>query len=397
MANEMVFLREYQRTHPWLAFSHDFRQVDISLWLLLGEARSKCEHIAGVPLPPLKASELNRVYLAKGAHGTTAIEGNTLTEGEVREQISGRLEVPASRDYLKQEVANVLQAFNAIRKDVEENGASTSISAQQILEWNRVVLDGVAGDDVEPGKVRKVSVGVAGYRGAPAEDCEFLLERMCEWLSDEDFSRGKLGKGADVIRAILAHLYIAWIHPFGDGNGRTARLTEFYILVNAGVPVPAAHLLSDFYNKTRPKYYEHLRAASENNGKVLALLRYAVAGFVDGLGEQIGFIRDQQWMIAWRDYVNESFEDRHHSEKYRRQRFLVLDLSHSVEPVPRNRITGLSPRVAALYATKTARVLTSDLSELRDVGLVKRAKKGGYLANRELILAFLPATAGPPR
>lgn len=50
---------------------------------MLGEAASKCEHIAGVPLRPSVAQELHRLYLAKGALATTAIEGNTLTENEV--------------------------------------------------------------------------------------------------------------------------------------------------------------------------------------------------------------------------------------------------------------------------------------------------------------------------
>ncbi len=334
------------------------------------------------------------LFLAKGAHGTTAIEGNTLTEDEVGAQIAGKLDVPPSRDYLKREVDNVVEAFNSIIQRIAENGPDTKITIDQILEWNRIVMEGVAEDGIAPGQIRETTVGVASYRGAPPRDCEFLLGRMCEWLSEEDFGREKLGAGADIIRAILAHLYIAWIHPFADGNGRTARLTEFYILVNAGVPAASAHLLSDYYNRTRPKYYAQLRTASESGGDVLPLLLYAVAGLVEGLSEQIHAIREQQWSVAWRDFVNEHFEEQRHSEKYRRQRYLVLDLSSASEPVPRNQLTGISPRLAALYATKTSRVLTSDLAELRTAGLIRR-EEAGYRANKELILAFLPFSWPP--
>ena len=396
MAKRVAFFREYQRTHSWLTFTANLRDADISLWMLLGEARSKCAHVAGVPLQPALARYLNAVYLAKGAHATTAIEGNTLSEEEVRERIEGGdLDVPESRDYLKREVDNVLKAFNSIREQTATDGANKKITTAQILEWHRLVMDGVAEDGVVPGKIRTHSVGVGGYRGAPAEDCEFLLDRMCEWLSEEDFYREKLGVAADIVRAVLAHLYIAWIHPFGDGNGRTARLVEFYILFNAGIPDIAAHLLSDFYNRTRPKYYAQLKAASESGGKVVSMLHYAVSGFVDGLSEQIDLIRGHQWDIAWRDYVNEYFEDKRHSEKYRRQRFLVLDLSIQPEPVPRGKLMEISPRVAALYATKTPRVLTNDLAELRVSGLVVRAPAGGYQANRRLILAFVPLSMPP--
>jgi Fic family protein len=58
-----------------------------------------------------------------------------------------------------------------------------------------------------------------------------------------------------LMKAILTHLYIAWIHPFGDGNGRTARLAELQILLAAGMPMPASHLLSNHYNTTRTDLY----------------------------------------------------------------------------------------------------------------------------------------------
>ena len=53
-----------------------------------------------------------------------------------------------------------------------------------------------------------------------------------------------------ILRAITAHLYLIWIHPFGDGNGRLARLVEFTILLKSGIPSIAAHLLSNHYNAT---------------------------------------------------------------------------------------------------------------------------------------------------
>src|SRR6266436_58210 len=73
-------MRTFERTHSWISFRIDLRQARPQLWLLLGEAASKCEHIAGVPLRPATAQSLHQLYLAKGALATTAIEGNTLTE-----------------------------------------------------------------------------------------------------------------------------------------------------------------------------------------------------------------------------------------------------------------------------------------------------------------------------
>ncbi len=68
--------------------------------------------------------------------------------------------------------------------------------------------------------------------------------------------------------ASLAHLYLAWIRPFGDGNGRTARLCEYLVLVTSGAPTSAAHLISNHCNKTRNEYYRQLQFASESGGDV---------------------------------------------------------------------------------------------------------------------------------
>src|SRR5258707_13302465 len=85
--------RKYEKSHPWLTFSIDLGGAAPAFWLVLGECQSKCEHISGVPLPPAVASQLHAVYLAKGAWGTTAIEGNTLSEQEVLQRVRGKLQL----------------------------------------------------------------------------------------------------------------------------------------------------------------------------------------------------------------------------------------------------------------------------------------------------------------
>ena len=79
------------------------------------------------------------------------------------------------------------------------------------------------------------------------------------------------------MKAVVAHLYIAWIHPFGDGNGRTARLLELQILLGAGFPVPTCQLLSNHYNQTRTEYYRELDLASHRRSPTEFLV-YALEG-----------------------------------------------------------------------------------------------------------------------
>jgi Fic family protein len=382
-------MRTFERTHPWLSFRIDLRKAAPPLWLLLGEAASKCDHIAGVPLRPATAQSLHQLYLAKGALATTAIEGNTLTEKEVLARLQGKLKLPPSKEYLGQEVDNIVAACNAIGERLRNGDAA--MTAERVSGFNRQVLEKLTPDEgVVPGRVRTHSVVVGNvYRGAPAEDCSFLLERLCGWLAGEDFTAPE---GMEVvyaiIKAVVAHLYLAWIHPFGDGNGRTARLVEFQILLSAGVPTPAAHLLSNHYNQTRAEYYRQLNRASKSGGEVVPFIEYAARGLVDGLREQLRVIREQQWDVAWRSFVHERFRDETGANA-KRQRDLVLELSAAREPVAVGKITELTPRLAKAYAGISSKTLQRDLAAVEELGLVER-KSDGVRAKRELILAFLP-------
>jgi hypothetical protein len=194
-----------------------------------------------------------------------------------------------------------------------------------------------------------------------------------------------------IVRAVVAHLYIAWIHPFGDGNGRTARLLEFEVLLRARVPTVAAHLLSSFYNETRTEYYRQLQRASESRGDIMPFLLYAIEGFVDSLKDQIGVVQREQMDVAWRNYVFGVFGHTT-SESRIRQRQLVLDLSRVDKPVRRRELPDISPRVMRMYISKTPKTLTRDVNELKRMELLV-VENGLCRARTEVIRAFLPGRA----
>jgi len=394
--------RKYQQSHPWITFQADFREAPAQLWLLLGEAVAMCGQIAAAPVRPEVSTEMHKIYFAKGVLATTAIEGNTLSEEEVRAQIDGRLEVPPSKAYLKQEIENVIDACNTIWRQIVD-GEVPQLSADLIKHYNRLVLEklGSLEDGVIPGEIFSHNVTVGSvYRAAPREDCDYLLDRLAEWLNGLN---SRLWPGWEhptevpmaVIKAVLAHLYIAWIHPFGDGNGRAARLVEFLILASAGVPTPVAHLLSNHYNDTRTEYYRQLDRASKTGGKVFPFLLYAVQGLVDGLDGQLDFIRREHLDIAWQSYVHERFRDLRRSEAAARQRDLVLDLGLQPEPVPKHKLREISPRIAARYAGSTMKTVSRDVNKLSELGLI-RYSAGGYVANTSIMLGFTPFFRRPP-
>jgi Fic family protein len=380
--------RGYLRTHPWISFNFDLNQLDYQIWLLIGEAQSKCEHIKGAPLLPETIIKMYQAYLAKGALATTAIEGNTLTEEEVEKRIKGELQLPPSRDYLGKEIDNIVFAYNKIGKELLKEKESDKLSVEKINEYNKIVLkDLPLNEGVIPGQIRNYSVVIANYRGVPPEDCEYLLEEYCHWLNDQFPLQIDNKFALGLIKAILAHVYFVWIHPYGDGNGRTARLIEFQILLSVGLPPVAAHLLSNHYNATRTEYYRYLDLTSKNKEYVVSFIKYALQGFVDGLKEEIDSIQKQQVEVHWINHIYNSFQGKKSSTD-ERKRNLLLELSKNHQnKFDFSVIRHTTPRIAEMYAGISDLTLKRDLAELTEMKLLIKSKNE-YTCNYAILKIY---------
>ena len=167
-------------------------------------------------------------------------------------------------------------------------------------------------------------------------------------------------------------------------------MLEFYILIGAGLPQPACHLLSNHYNQTRSEYYRQLDRARQTDDGVVRFISYAIAGLVDGLSEQIDLIHDHQWDVAWINHVHETFRTVSGSAASRqRQRTLALSLSRAKAPVRIADIPTLDADLGRAYATVTTRTLHRDIEALIGLELVVYEDRK-VRAHRERLLAFLP-------
>lgn len=391
--------RTYEASHPWISFGKvDLSPASFRLWMLLGEAGSKVEHLRGVPLRPEAERQLQTVYLAKGALASAQIEGNTLSEEDALLLAQDReIALPPSQEYLGQEVENIIAAVNDIAAGLRESGPEP-VTPELIKDFNRRVLKDLNLDDgVVAGEYRTKSVVVGPYRGAPAEDMSFLVNKLCDWLQtgfEPAEERDDLRLTFAIIKAVMAHLYFEWIHPFGDGNGRTGRLVEFHILVSSGVPFPAAHLLSNHYNLTRSDYYRQLQAASASGGEVIPFVEYAVQGFVDGLRSQIERVQSEQMDVMWENYVHQVVPGG--TSTAERRRTLVFGLTRADRAVARRELMQLTSEISAAYLGKTSKTLTRDLNLLRDLSLVLR-RADGWMANKDLVRGFVPQAVAVSR
>lgn len=388
--------RCYEKSHPWITFkATDINKLQPKFWVMLGESMVLCKELSETPIPSYLHEHLHGIYLIRGAQATTAIEGNTLTEEEVKGIHEETYKAPPSREYQEREVQNVLGAIEYINRHLSDVGYFP-ITAELICDLNRKILVGTHHDaEVVPGEIRTHSVVVNGYRGAPARDCEYLLNRLANWLESGDFRSDdpQIDFALTVCSAFIAHLYLAWIHPFRDGNGRTARLLESLMLARSGhMPFYTTQVPSSHYNLTRDRYYWELSKASGSRD-TSKFLFYAVEGFLDGVLEQKEWVRTQQLNDVWFAYVYQTLEKFPNSPARDRRRKLALSMPIG-KPVTQYEIPRLDLELASLYALKGPRTLSRDLNFLRDENLiVYDDNTNGWSSNFLSMSKFLPGRA----
>ncbi len=390
-------IRKYEDSHSWVTFNFDSKRLGVQTWAQLGECFSKCQHLVGAPLKPALADELAKIYLRRGALASAAIEGNSLSEAEVEEILDQKKKLPESQQYLEAEIQNIIYALNDVKLSVMAE-EKFQLTPEWIMKVHAQLLEGLEVPEyVAPGQTRKVSIVVGTYRGVPVEDVDYLIQRLCDWVNAMLLEIDEVKATAPdmaFIRtffvAILTHLYIAWIHPFGDGNGRTARVIECAIFAHSGlVPWISTNLLSDYFNRTRSKYYERLEATSKKDD-VPGFIAYSAIGMRDQLREQVRFVQYEQKKVAWVNYVHEVL-DHDSSRTSHRRRQLVLEMPVDKELSAQD-IQYLSSAIASNYGQGHEKTLKRDLNRLMELGLMEKSDKNLYRARIDQMDAFLPLT-----
>lgn len=187
-------------------------------------------------------------------HESNKIEGNTLTLRETAIVIEKGLTIGGKplNDHL--EAINHAQAIDYI-KDLAK--ATNTITDRDILQIHALILQGI--DRENAGWYRSVPVMISGSKHTPPPPY-VVPEKMQEMM---DFYNENMETMHPVELASEMHERLVYIHPFADGNGRTARLLMNLILLQNGYPI--AILKGDTEN--RLKYYEALETASITGDK----------------------------------------------------------------------------------------------------------------------------------
>lgn len=237
--------------HPW-------RFSDPEVIELLGRAdRALGELKAFAQLVP-DIDFFIRMYVAKEATQSSRIEG-TQTNIEDAFKEAEDLSPEARNDW--QEVQNYIQAIHTAISSLER----LPFSNRLLRETHAVLMQGVRGEAKQPGEFRISQnwIGVSLKNAAfvpPHHECvPELMSDMEKFLHDDAL------RVPPLIRIAIAHYQFETIHPFLDGNGRLGRLMISLYLASQGLLGKPALYLSDYFERNKTAYVDHLMAVREGN------------------------------------------------------------------------------------------------------------------------------------
>jgi Fic family protein len=249
-------------------------------------------------LVPKWEVSLRRDALIKAAHASTAIEGNPLTLEEVSRLAEGR-EVMASRK-AKQEVLNYLNVL----KRIEKYQNAGKVTEKDILKMHKDVTKGTLDSFEHEGNYREIQVyvgnritGEVTFMPPPPQEVPVLMGGLIEWLNSDD-SCGL----SPVIVAGIAHYEFVRIHPFVDGNGRTARALATLILHLKEFDIKRFFALDDYYDGDRMAYYAALRSVDQNTLDLTGWIEY----FTDGVHISISKVREAVLRLSLEKHKKET-------------------------------------------------------------------------------------------
>lgn len=238
-------------------------------------------------LVPQWEAKLRREAIIHSSHSSTAIEGNKLNLKQVEDLAEGKSIIATNKD--KQEVLNYL----SVLENIPALGEKGKLTVENLLNIHKTITKGALDKDTDCGvfRNRQVFVGRRIFDGTGfREQVEYmppetslvpkLTQEFIDWLNLD-----KTWEINPVLLAGIVHYEIARIHPFIDGNGRTARLFATLILYLSGFDHRRLFSLDDFYDRDRQSYYNALKSVDKETRDLTKWLEYFTFGVASSVNE----------------------------------------------------------------------------------------------------------------
>jgi Fic family protein len=264
MCNNDAMIK-YSMPENWIAY--DIVQVAPAL----ASAKAAVIALTTIPYQRSWAEKLQVIQLKREVAGTSRIEGAEFTEKELDAAMK------ESPDQLLTRSQRQAAAAVATYRWIAELPNDRPIDASLISEVHRRIVTGADDDHCQPGRIRtrdeNVIFGSPRHRGADGgTDCEKAFQGLCA-AAQKEFKRHD-----PLIQALSLHYHFAAMHPFLDGNGRTARALEALMLQRTGLRDRLFIAMSNYYYEEKAGYLAALAEVRTRNHDLTPLLQFGLKG-----------------------------------------------------------------------------------------------------------------------
>lgn len=238
--------------------------------------------------------QLKHIFHTLESIGSARIEGNNTT---IAEYFESKLDEDSSKNVSN----NILEIQNIERamEFIEQNVVDYPINKSFISELHKIIVDGLpisnGGEgDKTPGVYRSHNIKISNSNHLPPEPflVESLMDEMFEFIRNDDSSK------YDLLKSAIAHHRFVWIHPFGNGNGRTVRLFTYAMLIKNGFNVNVGRIVNPtaVFCNNRNEYYDKLSKADLGTEKgILEWCEYVLNGLKEEI-EKVDKLSDYQFL-----------------------------------------------------------------------------------------------------
>jgi Fic family protein len=253
---------------------------------MLLEIESVKEKVKYLPLTPTVLASLRESSKLFSTHYSTMIEGNQLTQEEVSDILLKHKQIK-ERQRDEKEIKGYYRALDEVSKFVEKK----SILTQEYVKILHGYIMGAHTSTsteyrAQQNVIKEVGSGRIAYLPPEAKDVPDLMTSLIDWLNENK----------DIvpipILAAIAHYQFVTIHPYYDGNGRTARILTTLILHLNGYGLKGIYNLEEYYANDLQAYYLNLDLGQSHNyyfGRAIAditsWIEYFIAGMLDSFNK----------------------------------------------------------------------------------------------------------------
>jgi len=253
-----------------------------------------------IPYQRSWADELQRIQLKREVAGTSRIEGAEFTDGELDkalEETPGQLETRSQK-----QAAAAVATYRWISSLPEDIPIDESL----ILQVHRRLVQGCDDDHCAPGKLRgtdhNVTFGAPRHRGVDGgKSCEEAFRSLATAV------KTIFPRHDPLVQALALHYHFAAMHPFLDGNGRTARALEALMLQRVGLRDTLFIAMSNYYYEEKTAYLTALNETRRAQHDLTPFLKFALRGIESQCSKLFSEIRAQVAKALFRNTFTDLF------------------------------------------------------------------------------------------